>query len=88
MHILSEELKLFYEKTISENAFQVYEKVPSIRRVFNIEYITDIYKNQKDLKFKNISIDVYENKNHLNNIKISNKFPYILKKGDNFDIII
>ena len=86
--ILSEEWKLFYKKTTSESALQVYEKVSSIRRVFNIEYITDIYKNQKDMKFKKISIDVYENKNYLNDIKISNKFPYILKKGDNFDIII
>ena len=86
--ILSDEWKLIYEKTTSQNVLQVYEKVSSKRRVFNIEYILDIHKNQKDIQFNNISIDVYENKKYLNKIKISNNFPYTLKKGDNFDIII
>ena len=86
--ILSEEWKLILEKTTSQNALQVYETETTSRRVFNIEYIIDPHKTQKDIKFNNITIDVFEKGNYLNNIKITNTFPLILRKGDNFDVIV
>ena len=85
--ILSPEWKLILEKTSSQNAIQVYENKETSRRVFNIEYVMDTHKSQKDIKFNNILIDVFDKKNYLNNINITNKFPLTLKKGDNFDVI-
>ena len=86
--ILSPEWKLIYEKTSSQNVIQVYENKETNRRVFNIEYVIDTHKNQKDIKFNNILIDVFDKKNYLTNINITNKFPLTLKKGDNFDVIV
>ena len=85
---LSEEWKIIYEKTTSQNALHVYERVRTTRRVFNIEYVIDSHKNQKDIKFNNITIDTFDKKFYLDSIKISNQFPLTLRKGDNFDIIV
>ena len=86
--ILSQEWKLIYEKTTSQNALQVYETEHTSRRVFNIEYIVDPHKTQKDIKFNNITIDIFEKGNYLNSIEITNTFPLVLRKGDNFDVIV
>ena len=86
--VLSSEWKLSYEKTSSQNAIQVYEKMEIKRRIFNIEYIMDTHKNQKDIKFNNITIDVFDNNKYLDKINISNIFPLTLRKGDNFDVIV
>ena len=51
--ILSDEWKLHYEKASSKNALNVYENKEVTRRVFNIEYVIDIHKSQKDIKFNN-----------------------------------
>ena len=86
--VLSSEWKLSYEKTSSQNAIQVYEKMEIKRRIFNIEYIMDTHKNQKDIKLNNITIDVFDNNKYLDKINISNIFPLTLRKGDNFDVIV
>ena len=86
--ILSYEWKLNFEKTTSQNALQVYENKETKRRVFNIEYVIDSHKSQQDIKFNNITIDVFDKKKYLNIIKISNQFPLNLRKGENFDIIV
>jgi len=87
--ILSHEWKLSYEKSTSQNALEVYENKETTRRLFNIEYVIDNHKFQKDINFKNIIIKAFDNKHaYLNNINISNTFPMTLKKGDNFDIIV
>ena len=85
---LSQEWKLYYEKTTSQNALEVYENKETPIRVINFEYIIDNLKTQPDIKFTNIEIKSYFNKNYINNINISNEFPLYLKKGDNFDVII
>ena len=72
----------------SKNALNVYENKEVTRRVFNIEYVIDIHKSQKDIKFNNITIEVFDNNNYINNINISNSFPLTLRKGDNFDVIV
>ena len=86
--ILSTEWKLILEKTSSQNPIQVYENKETTRRVFNIEYVMDTHKTQKDIKFNNIIIDVFDKNIYLSNINITNKFPLTLKKGDNFDVIV
>ena len=85
---LSQEWKLYYEKTTSQNALEVYENKETPIRVINFEYIIDNQKTQPDIKFTNIEIKSYFNKIYINNINISNPFPLYLKKGDNFDVII
>ena len=85
---LSPEWKLFYEKTTSQNALEVYENKETPIRVFNFEYIIDSHKSQPDIKFTNIEIKSYFNKVFINDMNISNQFPLTLKKGDNFDVII
>ena len=85
---LSQEWKLYFEKTSSQNALEVYENKETPIRVINFEYIIDNHKNQPDIKFTNIEIKSYFRKNYINNINISNEFPLYLKKGDNFDVII
>ena len=85
---LSNEWILQYEKTSSQNAFEVFENRETKRRVFTIEYVIDTHKSQQDIKFNNITVEVFNNNNFLNLINISNVFPSLLKKGDNFDIII
>ena len=89
--ILSNEWKLFYEKTTSQNVLEVYENKETKRRVFNFDYIIDNHKQQQDIVIQNISIKTYDNKKFLHNINISipnNRFPIYLKKGDNFDVIV
>ena len=88
--ILSDEWKLYYEKTTSQNVLEVYENKETKRRIFNLDYIIDNHKNQQDLIIKNITIKTYYNKKFINiiNISISHKFPIVIKKGDNFDVII
>ena len=86
--ILSNEWKLHYEKTSSQNVLEVFENKETKRRVFNIEYVIDTHKSQQDIKFNNITIEAFNNNIFLNHINISNVFPLLLKKGDNFDIII
>ena len=86
--ILSDEWKLHYEKSSSKNALEVYENKEATRRVFNIEYVIDTHKSQQDIKFNNITIEVFDNNNYINNINISNSFPLTLRKGDNFDVIV
>ena len=85
---LSYEWKLYYEKSSSQNALEIYEKKETPIRVINFEYISDNHKNQPDIKFTNIEIQTFYNNLYINNINISNEFPLYLKKGDNFDIII
>ena len=85
---LSQEWKLYYEKTTSQNALEVYENKETPIRVINFEYIIDNHKTQPDIKFTNIEIKSYFNKIYIDNINISNPFPLYLKKGDNFDVII
>ena len=85
---LSQEWKLYYEKTTSQNALEVYENKETPIRVINFEYIIDNHKTQPDIKFTNIEIKSYFNKNYINDLNISNQFPIRLKKGDNFDVII
>ena len=85
---LSSEWKLFYEKTTSQNALEIYEKKETPIRVINFEYILDNHKTQPDIKFTNIEIQTFFDKIYINNINISNEFPLYLKKGDNFDVII
>ena len=85
---LSEEWKLYYEKTTSQNALEVYENEETPIRVINFEYILDNSKPQPDIKINNIEIKSFFNEIFIKNINISNKFPIILKKGDNFDVII
>ena len=86
--LLTNEWDLYFEKTSSQNSLEVYENKETTRRVFNIEYVTDAHKSQPDIKFNNITVKVSNNDNFLNFIKISNKFPISLKKGDNFDVIV
>ena len=85
---LSYEWKLYYEKSSSQNALEIYEKKETPIRVINFEYIIDNHKNQPDIKFTNIEIQTFYNNLYINNINISNEFPLYLKKGDNFDVII
>ena len=85
---LSQEWKLYYEKTTSQNALEVYENKETPMRVINFEYIIDNHKTQPDIKFTNIEIKSYFNKIYIDNINIYNPFPLYLKKGDNFDVII
>ena len=88
--ILSDEWKLYYEKTTSQNVLEVYENKETTRRIFNFDYIIDIHKSQQDILIKNITIQTFYKKNFINNIdiSISKKFPIFLKKGDNFDLIV
>lgn len=87
--ILSDEWKLGYEKSTSQNALEVYENKKTTRRLFNIEYVIDNHKSQKDINFKEIIIKAFDNRHFfINNINISNTFPMTLKKGDNFDVIV
>ena len=86
--VLSPEWKLFYEKTTSQNALQVYEKKETPIRVLNFEYVIDNKKSQPDIKFTNIEIKTFFKKIFIKDMNISNQFPLYLKKGDNFDVII
>ena len=87
--ILSHEWKLSYEKSTSQNSLEVYENKKTTRRLFNIEYVIDNHKSQKDINFKEIIIKAFDNRHvYVNNINISNTFPMTLKKGDNFDVIV
>ena len=88
--ILSDEWKLFLEKTTSQNALEVYELKEAKRRVFNLDYIIDNHKTQQDIIIKNITVKTYYKNTYINNINISiaNKFPIFMKKGDNFDVIV
>ena len=72
---LSSEWKLFYEKTTSQNALEIYEKKETPIRVINFEYILDNHKTQPDIKFTNIEIQTFFDKIYINNINISNEFP-------------
>ena len=88
--ILSDEWKLFLEKTTSQNALEVYELRETKRRIFNLDYIIDNHKTQQDIIIKNITVKAYYKNTYIKNINISiaNKFPIFLKRGDNFDIIV
>ena len=88
--VLSDEWKLFYEKTTSQNVLEVYENKETKRRVFNFDYI-DSQKQQQDIIIQNITVQVYDNKDFIHNINISilnDNFPIYLKRGDNFDVIV
>ena len=85
---LSPEWKLYLEKTSSQNSLEVYENKETPIRAINIEYLIDNHKTQPDIKFTNIEIKSYFDKNYINDLNISNQFPIRLKKGDNFDVII
>ena len=85
---LSEEWKLYYEKTTSQNSLDVYENKETPIRVINFEYIMDNSKSQPDIKITNIEIKSFFNEIFIKNMNISNQFPILLKKGDNFDVII
>ena len=88
--VLSDEWKLFYEKTTSQNVLEVYENKETKRRVFNFDYI-DSQKQQQDIIIENITVQVYDHKDFIHNINISilnDNFPIYLKRGDNFDVIV
>ena len=55
--ILSDEWNINFEKTLSQNSLEVYEKRETTRRVFNIEYAIDSHKSQQGIKFNNIMLN-------------------------------
>ena len=86
---LSTEWKINFFSTDSKTTLLIYETPKTPRRTFNFDYVTDAHKIQPDIKFLNISINAITNDNlYKNEINIFNIFPTILKKGDNFDVIV
>ena len=86
---LSTEWKIDFFSTDSKTPLLVYETSKTPRRTFNFDYVTDAHKIQPDIKFLNVSINAITNDNlYSNEVAIFNFFPTILKKGDNFDVIV